>query len=99
MYYEISDEGCYVLPFHSISTYKQYAIASSKNVSLNVFSYNHIIKYPFVLVPFVYPEHNNRLYEMALWCEENLGEVWIIENTKAGLSTIEDAMAFKLKWC
>ena len=103
MYYEVNEDGCYVLPFHAnlfdASTYRQYAIASSETAILNVFSYNHVIKYSSILVPFLYKEHNDHLYEMALWCEENLSGAWILENTKAGIVTDEDAMAFKLKWC
>ena len=111
MYYEIDEDGCYVLPIKfnrdkkpESSTvndydYKEYAIISKKYASRIIFVYPYVLDYPFVLITYRKPKDNKKLHEIASWCEENLKYDWMVGVSKAGFNDEMDATAFKLRWC
>ena len=45
-----------------------------------------------------YTFYNDKLYEVALWCENNCNDAWLVGQDCSGFKDIDDVMAFKLTW-
>ena len=84
MYFGIDKAGKYAVNKFSI-------ILSHKNNSTTASScfyfYTVLIKIP-----------NEKLYELALWCDENCIGKWLVGIHRSAFKNEQDAMAFKLMW-
>ncbi len=84
MYFEISDSEEYVINTFSV-------ILSHKNNPTSVFD-------DFYFYTVLINLSNEKLHEVALWCDENCIGKWLVGIDRSAFKNEQDAMAFKLMW-
>ena len=104
MYYEIDEDGTYVVHFPIWSRimgqyhiHKTYGIAS-RSTRLSPIDFDFVVHFERILQPQRWSHDNDRVYQLAEWCNENLNDDWIIHNSHSRFTNESDAMAFKLRW-
>lgn len=101
MYYKLNAQGFYILPSHFTDDglkISSYGIVSKEGGKVSPLAYLFVMEFPFSLVPDIASYNNGKTYEMALWCEENTDNDWLISMQYAAFENELDALGFKLRW-